>query len=317
MPKATKQENPLLNALQAVALASNEKGLVSESYARINDREIVSTDGIIAIGHPVKLGFVAFPNLKQLLTAVKACKGLPEVTHLGDVVTVRSGRSKAAIKCMPPDAISPIGPDLSICPIPEAVKDGLTFCGEICDDMSLHVMTSSVQMTENVFRSTDRASFREYWHGLKLPDLPIPKACITALSKLKEAPISMGWSETSVTFHYENGMWVKSLLFNHGWPKLEKDLFGNCSNTKPIPEEFFEGVKFIAAFEEPILIVDQNGMYSGNEDKAYNVTLNQSFKLSPERLLAVSPYAKTYCEGPNRSFVWLGDNRRGVISGMI
>ena len=317
MAKKAKEANPLHDALAAVAVASNQQGLISESYARINPREIVSTDGVIAIGHPVQLGFVAFPNMHQLHTAVKACKGVPEITQDGETLLVKSGRFRAKIKCMPDDAITPVGPDLAICSIPDTIKEGLAFCGEICDDMSLHVMTSSVQFTTGLFRSTDRASFREYWHGLNFPDMSIPKACITALSKIKETPVGVGWSESSITFHYENGTWLKSLLMNQNWPDMKKDLFGDISAAKPLPEDFFEGVKAIAAFETKTLKLGPHGMEAGTGEIDYAVSIPENFTLSPERLLGVAPYAKHYCTGPNQSFVWLGDNRRGVISGMF
>lgn len=251
--KAKEPQSSLAKALDFIKVAQVDKAtdLQTKSHCRLASGYAVAFDGVLALGHPIDEELNLCPHTYRLIDALKRCKQALSITQLeGDKLVIKSGGFRAVIPCLNPAALPYAGPDVKAGTIDETIKEGFALLNPIISGTAATTLEASLLLQNNSMVATDRQVMLEYWHGINLPDgLAVPKQAVTAVCKINLPLIGIGVSNTTVTFHYEGGAWLRTNLYADKWPDIGRVL-NNGDHTKaaPIPPALFDAVDAVASF---------------------------------------------------------------------
>jgi hypothetical protein len=159
----------------------------------------------------------------------------------------------------------------------------------------------------------------QYMHGIVLPPLlVVPKIFTAAIASTNKKIVGVGCTiGRSFTVHFEDGSWLKTLLYADAWPDANS-LVNHPSYPVPVPEGMFEGMLTVAEFSDGD-IYTFDGVVQSHESAEvgaqYEVPGLQGGKhFSEESIKKIAPFATqidltTY---PQKAF-FFGENMRGVI----
>lgn len=321
----TQTDNQLLSALKFIGLIAKDIGTSSETHVRLQSNWATASNGILALGHPIKENFLCCPQNKLFVDALSKCSTY-EINEI-DVsrISIKSGKFKAIIPCLAPELVNIIGPDDPIAIIDNRLKDGFEAVGIPEINNAQTIYNASILLNGQSIVGTDGKVIIEYWHGIDLPKgLPIPKNLIGPLTKSGKNLAKFGFSPSSVTFWFDDGAWIKSQLYVEEWPDIAAVL-DRPSQQKPVPKDFFNGLDAIRGFTDTSVYFGANEVRShqdGATGASYAVTgLPSGPIFNLKQLLMIKPYVETIdfqVAGPNggNMLLWFGKNCRGAISGI-
>ena len=90
----------------------------------------------------------------------------------------------------------------------------------------------------------------EFWHGVDLPTLILPKIFVSAVHASQKTPTAIGFSESSATFWFSDTQWSKTQLYGEPWPEIAYIFDMPTIDVLPIPKKFFDGVRSVEDFCE-------------------------------------------------------------------
>ena len=212
----------LLQALQFVKGAVSSKDFIPAlTHFHIENNTIKSFNGNLALSCPIELEIEASPKAIPFVKAIQACKRTT-VIHLTGTgrLRIKSGSFKAFIPCTGeqfPD-IYPSGKTIELNgDLIPALKILQPF---IAEDASRPWSRGILFRGCSAF-ATNNICLVENWLGYEFPiEINIPAAAVKELIRIKEEPISMQMDEKSVSFHFEDGRWLKSNLLVTNWPDI-------------------------------------------------------------------------------------------------
>lgn len=242
-----------LKALQFVRGAVSSKGLgPGMNHFVIKAGTVRATNGILTLSSPIDFDVDCAPEATGLYKAVGRCK---DVVSLGMTQTgrlrVKSGNFKVFINCT----------EMEDMPHPVPTGEFIDFDGECLLDAfkklepfvgkdEFRLWTNGILLRGQSALATNNVCLVEYWLGVVLPftaNIPLP--AVKEVLRLGVAPASLQMDANSITFHYEDGRWIKTQLYETEWPPLDTVLNAACTPV-PIPETFFEGVKAVLGFSD-------------------------------------------------------------------
>jgi hypothetical protein len=97
--------------------------------------------------------------------------------------------------------------------------------------------------------ATDTAVMLEFWHGISLPTLILPKALVTVILNTDKKLKQFGYSENSCTFYYEDDSWIKTQTYAEPWPNVDV-ILNKPSKPEPLPVGFYDALRNIKPFSE-------------------------------------------------------------------
>lgn len=272
-PKELSETEKLVKAIEFLAVAQKDPeknkdlGLTYQAHMALQQSTAVAFDGVLAAGTFVDFGDVrSAPQTFKLLAALKRCKTQYSVTQAenGELI-VRSGAFRAAIAAMPLQDLATLNiyPDQPIVAVDDRLKVAFALLNPLLVENTQYVVTSSLMLTNGVVKATDRALLVEYWHGLQLSQTPIalviPKTAVTAVAKTTKKLTSLGFSQQSVTFWFEDNSWIRSQLHTEPYPNTD-GIFGFAPVCSELPKKLKEAVEAVAPFS-----VDNNVYLNQNE----------------------------------------------------
>ena len=209
-------------------------------------------NGMLALCSPIPFDIECKPKAEPLVKAIASCTETVQLalTAAGRL-SVKSGKFKAFVDCHPDDATPhamPEGEDVVIdgAALLQAFKTVFPFVG---DDASRPWSNGVLLLGQSAF-ATNNITLVEYWTGCNVPrPLNIPRAAVKELLRIDEAPIGAQLTDTSITFHFENGRWLRTQLFETQWPDLGKVL-DRESSAQPIDPKLFEALKVLKPFTD-------------------------------------------------------------------
>lgn len=314
-------------ALDFVKLAQVDKpngvDLVAKTHCRLAGNFAVAFDGVLALGHPIEEELSICPHTYRLSDALAKCKKAMSITQLdGDRLVIKSGNFRVVIPCLNPAALPYARPDDRAGEVTDALKEGFAALNPIVSGTGHTHVESSLLLNNNSMVATDRQIMLEYWHGINLPDgLAIPKAALTAVGKIKLQLVGIGVSDRTVTFHYENGAWLRTQLYAEPWPDVYSVLNrGDPHKGVDVPPAFFDAVEAVAPFSDAgEVYTTDKGLASHNTEAAgatYELKgVPPGLCFNAKYLLTMKDTAKRIdLVGSNGVSFFYGDRVRGAIS---
>lgn len=242
----------LIRALQFVSMAQKDAGTNYQTHCIINNHWCVAFDGLLMIGCKVEEDISACPNTSKLLTALQKCGAQIAITQLTEnAIDVKSDKFKAKIDCVSLDQMPLSSPDPFAGPITDAVKAACGALAWLATEGATQPFKAGVYVKAGSAVATSGMVLLEYWHACNMPELLLPKRTAEVLSRIDRKLVGFGFSQTSVTFYFEDESFIKSQLLDDRFPEYEKlfDGFSGMSSV-PVSPDFFKAVESIAPFAE-------------------------------------------------------------------
>ncbi len=322
-PKPPPNDNKLLNALKALSLViDNEKPhILLKNHWAIAESQY----GVLSAGVPIENDLFACPNGLMLKDALSKCGQNISITQLDQNISIKSDKFKALIPCLPVENFSVPFPDASQAQLDDRLKASLLAVSPLALNETA-VVTASVLIHAGTVTATDRKVILQAWHGIDLPPmLALPKSIIKPLTKNDKKLIGFGFSQSSCTFHFEDGSWLKSQYFAEQWPNINH-ILDRQANAWPIPEDFFIAIKSLEPFSDSGFIYCDNGVMRSHEEDGIGAShevygLPKGPVLNIKQLKMVEPYIKTIdflvAHNGHKMTLFYGDKIRGAIAGRI
>lgn len=293
----------------------------------IENGTVRAFNGTIALSSPIQCNLECKPKAGPMVQAIGRCEDIItlSMTPAGRL-SIRSGSFKAFIECAPQETphVEPEGEriDFNGEILLQAIKTIFPFVG---NDAS-RPWTNGILLRDQSAFATNNVCLIEYWLGVDFPHVVnIPRAAIAEMIRINEAPTHAQLDTNSVTFHYEDGRWIRTQLFSTEWPDLAKVLDQKRDDSiVPIPELLFTGLEtikpFVDEFQRVFITAEHLRTHTqADEGAVFDIDLPVDdciFNL--EMLMLLKGVAKrAYMRelGP-RPMLFFGERLRGAIIGM-
>jgi len=318
--------NPLLEALSFCSIVSEKIGTPYETHISLRNNWAIAFNGVVAAGAPITEDVSIHPHTLLLIEALSKCDDNYTLTQLDNQrLSIKSGKFKAIVPCLPLDLMQSAKPDPIIVGITNKFKEAVEAVGVLASENAQHVLTASVLMAGASVISTNRVMLLEFWHGLDLPpSVPLPKQFVSALVKTKRNLIGFGFSNCSATFHFEGGYWLRTQLYADKWPDVSS-ILDRKANLWSIDPNVWKALEAIAPFSEDGNVYSELNLLKSHADEqgaSYECAgIPKGFVYPIKQLQVIKPYAKRIdwmASGVHDSSyccVFEGDEMRGIISG--
>jgi hypothetical protein len=322
-PKEEYPAKPLIDALKFVLPAQKRIGPVQYQHCAISGGWIAATNEFLTIGTKIDVDIIGCPQTQQFLSALEKTKEELNITQLSEFsISVKSGNFKALIPCISlRDFYCLNGPDEPTIEVNNNIKEALDSIVGLAVENSKFAYTQGVCLTDKVAISTNRCTLMEYWHGLSLPrEFLIHRTAAIAVGKTAKVLKAIGYSNSSITFHFEDESFIKSQLYCEKFPSYDKLFVKSYNDAILVPEEFFKAVDMIKDFTEKngAIFLKNDSMASNSlEDHAstylmQGLTADMSFNTKFLKLVQHA-FIKA-CFDPSTDAVYFyGNNIRGVL----
>lgn len=242
----------IADALKFVKGAVSTKNFVpAMQHFAIKDGSVSAFNGVVSLSSPIDVDLVCAPKAVPLVAALDRC---------GDVVTldmtaaerlhVKSSGFGVFVDCLPLVEVPTAHPKGHIVDVDgDRLLAALNVLKPFIGDDASRPWSNGVLLKDGCAFATNNVTLVQYWLGedLGVP-VNIPAVAVRELMRIKQTPQSIQVSESSVTFHFDGGRWLNTLLFDaDAWPTLTTILDVQCAPT-PFPEEFFTGLANIKPF---------------------------------------------------------------------
>lgn len=265
---STTISNRLLEAITFLSSITKDEGSPQETHILIQNNTATAFNGILAAGVLIEEDFIAAPHNDTLVTALKKCgKETYSITQLDlNKLSVKAGKFRALVPCIDPALLSFPIPDNICAIIDDRLRDGLAALEVIKTDNAQRVVTQSFLLNGQSIIATDSKIIMEYWHGINLPSgLAIPKAVMPAIIKANKKLSGFGFSQSSVTFYFEDNSWIRSQLYAEQWPNVGR-LLDRQSFPLDVPKGLWEAVDAVEPFTEHGTVYFNKGLLQSHHE---------------------------------------------------
>lgn len=326
IPKAEEKVSNLLEALKFLSLITTDKGPPNETHVWLGYNWAYASNGAISASCKIEEDINACPHNSTLIEALSKCGQNISFTQIDpSKLSIKSDRFKAIVPCIDQSLAQFNSPDKPIVEISDILKAGFEAVNLLASEDANDLILTSVLIHKQSLISTNRKIVFEYWHGLDLPpDLPIPKSFSQALVKSTKKLAKFGFSQSSVTFYFEDDSWIKSQLYAGTWPDVSK-ILDRKTNAWPLPPDFFKGLAAVSPFSPDGLIHFGKGVMTSHQEgdvgASYSLDgLPPGLKFSAKQLNLIKPYVEIVdfiAPGPiegTTCLMFYGKNIRGVVA---
>lgn len=249
-PNAKKAEpSPIVKALEFVSLAQRDTGAPFQTHVRMGFKTLTACDGVLTAGHLIDEDIRACPHSATLLAALKKCSGALALAQVdAGRLSVKSGNFQAYILCSDNALLTDMMPDVITHPATDALREALQAVSPLIAENAQRVIAGSALLRAGSVITTNGHMILEAWHGLAMPGaFIVPKAFITALSKVQKTITGIGGTENTLTVQFDDQSWLKTQLYKERWPDCD-GLLNRPSNPVMLPEGFFDAFDHVKTF---------------------------------------------------------------------
>ncbi len=308
--------NTLLTALQFCGMITRDIGPINETHICLGANWACAYNGIIACGHPITEDIYACPQSKLIIEALSKCGEHISFTQLdANRLSIKSDKFKAIIPCIDPTLLKLAVPDPPIADIDDRFKEGLSIVGILPNENAQFVYLASILMNGHSLISTTGKIIIEYWHGIDLPNnIALPKALIDPLTKTNKKLVKFGFSQSSVTFYFEDASWIRSQLYTERWPDIGT-ILDRPSNAWPVSGDFWRALEAVGGFTDTGFVYFDAGILRSHD--CFEVAGLPKGPIFPAKQLAmIRPYADRIDFLMDNGLMFFGSNIRGAVAGI-
>lgn len=264
-----KEASKLQLALDFIALAQKDKGAPYQTHVMLTNNTAIAFDGILAAGHLIDESLVACPHTMTLVAALKKCEGVLSVTQLDSgKLSVKAGKFRALVPCLPGATLPGIAPDPRVGIIDDRIRHALEIVSPLIVENSQRVITASALVKSGSVVATNGMMLLEVWHGIDMPPgLLVPKLFINALLKVQKKLVAFGFSQNSFTVYFDDNSWLKTQLYNEKWPDTD-GILAKPHTALPVPEGTFKAIETVSDFCEDSRIFLKPGRVQSHAEDA-------------------------------------------------
>lgn len=250
----------MLQALKFVQGAVAKKDFVPAlTHFRIANGHVRGFNGQLAISSPINLDLNASPRAIPFVKAIDACTETINL-HIAanGKLVVRSGKFKANIDCDSAENFPDVRPAGKMVKLNESLIPALNALEPFIAEDASRPWACGVLFDGPTAFATNNIVLMEYWLGFDFPGrINIPGSAVREILRVKSNPTHLQLSDTRLTFHYEDGRWISTGLYEIQWPDT-KDLLDRflTSGAVAMGAEFWEALEQIAPFVD-----DQQRVY--------------------------------------------------------
>lgn len=315
----------MLTELKFVQGAVARKGIVPEmTHFAIENGEVRSYNGVLALCSPIALDIDCKPKAEPMVKAIANCTETVSLSlTTAGRLRIQSGRFKAFIDCVdgPTPHVHPEGREIDI--NGKALRKALETVQPFIGNDASRPWSNGVLLQGSSAFATNNICLIEYWTEAMFPGrINIPAVAVKEILRVDEVPVKAQISETSITFHFPDGRWIRSQLLSTEWPDLEKVLNFDCQ-LEPLTDKLFEGLEILKPFVDDLgRVYFQQGIMrthlESEEGASFEISeipyegLYQVGMLSLLQGVATSADLSTF---PSPC-MFVGENLRGAIIGM-
>lgn len=316
--------NTLIDTLKFVYSAiSNKSPIIDNAHFVIENGYARASNGVLSVGSPIETDLNCAPHADTLMKAISSCKSSISFSHLDTgKLQVKSGRFKALVSCLNSDDFvyhaKPSGAEVEV--DGDVVLGALKKLEPFVASSSLRPWTNGVLLRGQSAFATNNICLVEYWLGVDLPfTANIPLQSIKVLIK-QPKPKHIIMDHASITFLYESGSWIKTLLYDQEWPAVE-GILATVGEQTPVPEELFHALKTVAKFTEDKVyfrggkVCSSGSEYEGAEFEVDGLGAKGIYSYDAIKLLEGVAKTIDFTLYPN-PVIFYGDNIRGALLGV-
>lgn len=242
-------------------------------------------------------------------------------------LSIRSGPFKALIECVADDEVQhhvePEGQHVNFdgAALLRGLQTVLPFVG---NDMAVgRGWSAGVLLKGQCCYATNNVCVIEYWLGADFPlVVNIPKPAVVEMLRIGDPPTHAQVTPTSITFHYEDGRWVRTQLLETAWPDIG-ELLTVENHALPIHPDLYNGLRSLKPFMNKLgqVYINEAFMHTHpdiSEGSSYDLPWpagNCVFALEMLALLEGIATSADFSLYPAPS-IFYGNNLRGAIIGM-
>lgn len=321
-PKIAKQ---LSEALAFVSVAGTKDDVVYKQHVMLNNRFAIMSDGQITAGYPITEELECCPKLDLLIAAINKCGDTLVITELENgSLALKGDNPRFVVPCLPFTEMleaDVIAPDPSIAVIDDRIKTAFGVCGVIINERGDRMIETALLLEANVCTGTNGHVLMQYWHGIDLPpNLVVPKIFAAAVCKMKAELVGFGFTPGhSVTLHFKDGSWLKTLLYTDKYPDVST-IINRETKASPVPPGMFDAISSVAEFNKDGHAILEKGLirssFGDNDVGAqYDIAgldVEKVFAGKLTKLIAPFVTSIDLTTEDDRAF-FFGDSMRGVI----
>lgn len=314
----------MLKELKFVQGAVAKKDFIPAiTHFAIRDGTVRAFNGIIALSSPIACNLNCTPKAIPMIHAIGKCTDTITMTLTqAGRLNIRSGNFKAFIDCVEEtnSHLEPEGERLEIDgeELLKAFKSIQNFIGT---DASRPWSMGILLKGQSAF-ATNNICLVEYWLGTEFPHVVnIPRSAIAEIVRINEPPLYCQIAENSLSFHYDDGKWLRTQLYETEWPDLGKVLNVE-SNPTFIPSELFIGLANLKPFvnEYRQVILSENKIRTHNDETegaAFELDwIHKDAIFSIDMLQLLEGVATSADFNRDGASMFFGERLRGAIIGM-
>lgn len=226
--------------------AVGKKDLIpAMTHFKIQNGHVRSYNGTLAISSPLPFNIDCCPKADQLVKAIGQCEEVITLSMTpGGKLRVQSGKFRAFVENTMDSDFHPVpeGEHLAFdgSALFESIKTLFPFIG---NDAS-RPWTNGILLNGQSAFATNNTCIVEYWLGNPFPrQINIPRAAIKEMLRVDEAPTHGQLAGNSITFHYEDGRWIRTQLLGVEWPfEMIAKILNRDNKPVPLPQALFPAI---------------------------------------------------------------------------
>lgn len=228
------------------------------SHFRIQNGRCTGFNGVTALSAPVDIAFDCAPCAGDFIRALNACDDV--ITLKLDTphrLIVRSGNFTTAVKCVELDTVPTSTPEGMIIAPPQSVLQAFESLQPFIGIDASREWATGVMLHGQSAYATNNIVLTEYWLGCAIPvTINVPATAVEEVVRVHDELTHLQVSDSSITFHYADGRWVKSQLLSLQWPNIQAafERSWQGSNLAPVP------VGLLAACEKLVRFGDKKDL---------------------------------------------------------
>lgn len=308
--KRAEHSSGLIRALKFMELSGSE-------HCFIGSNQITAYSESIAVGHPIEEDLNAIAHIKYLKNALLKSPTQTKITQL-ELSKLQVDTGEFTVYVNAGAEYAHTSPDAFVMQLPASLGQAMVALLPLVGTSGDNPALGSILLRSGSMFATNRRVLAEYWHGIDLPVLNIPKELVKVVAKSKKNLSGFGFSENSITFYFTDGSWAMGRLVKGSWFE-PTEFFNPNAKLVDIPKDFAQGISAIKPF------VDAGKIYfPGNavcSHKEYNGAKFNLANPTPEAIFALKDFEWILanfswfdCNTDSGRWYFFGENIRCVLA---